>query len=445
MATPDRVLNDRYRLLEQQAAGGMAVVYKAQDLSLGRTVAIKILRPSLTSDQTFLVRFRQDARNVANLSHPNIVTVYDFGQDGTTYYIVMEYVEGQDLKKLIKAEAPFPVDRMLNLAIQMCAGIGYAHRAGLVHADVKPQNILVTATDHVKVTDFGIAQVLSETQPRERQSIVWGSPHYFAPEQAAGDPPTPASDVYALGIVMFEMLTGKLPYAGIDQQSLALAHMREPVPHVMDFNPRVPVHLDRIVYKVMSKNPNDRYATADQLGRVLIGYKQQGTDQTINQPQVPAGQPNPPVVIRTAPPVVPVSPSSRPQPGQPIPSAQGYTPPPSPAAPAPNYAPQGGPPAYNYPPPANSTQPATYQPPTYQPPNAYAPSGYAGNQPGAIGQGYQPPAAPAPNYQPPLPNYGLGAAPPVFDLVTIALGVIAVLAVLGLIPLWLAVLSAYSR
>ncbi|MHB8626220.1 MAG: protein kinase domain-containing protein [Aggregatilineales bacterium] len=437
MATPERVLNDRYRLLEQRAAGGMAVVYKAQDLSLGRTVAIKILRPSLTNDQTFLVRFRQEARNVANLSHPNIVTVYDFGQDGSTYYIVMEYVEGQDLKKLIKSDAPFPIDRMLNLAIQMCAGIGYAHRAGLVHADVKPQNILVTAADHVKVTDFGIAQVLSETQPRERQSIVWGSPHYFAPEQAAGDAPTPAADVYALGIVFFEMLTGKLPYNGMDQQTLALAHMREPVPHVMDFNPQVPVHLDRIVYKVMAKNPNDRYATADQLGRILIGYKQQGSDQTLNQPQLPvAGSPNP------QPPMIPVSPVQlsplRPQPGQPIP--------PAPAVPAPNYAPQGGAPAYNYPPPANSTQPATYQPPMYPPPNAYAPSsGYAGNPPGVMGQGYQPPSAPAPNYQAPLPHYSPGAAPPVFDLVTIALGVIAALAVLGLFPLWLAVLSAYSR
>lgn len=427
MATQERVLNDRYRLIEQRAAGGMAVVYRAQDLSLGRTVAIKILRPSLTNDQTFLVRFRQEARNVANLSHPNIVTVYDFGQDGTTYYIVMEYVDGQDLKKLIKAEAPFPIDRTLNLAIQMCAGIGYAHRAGLVHADVKPQNILVTDADHVKVTDFGIAQALSETQPREKQSIVWGSPHYFAPEQAAGDTPTPASDVYALGIVLFEMLTGKLPYNGIDQQSLALAHMREPIPHTMDFNPRVPVHLDRIVYKVMSKNPNDRYGTADQLGRVLIGYKQQGAEQTINQPQVPvAGAPNPqPVVVKPAPPIVPVSPvqpvPSRPQPGQPL------------APPAPSYSPQTGAPAYNFSPPAsgNPTQAATYQPQNYPPP--------------VVGQGYQPPPVPSPNYQAPPPNYALTPVPSVFDLVTIALAVIAALAVLGLVPLWLAVLSAYSR
>jgi len=436
MATQDRVLNDRYRLVEQRAAGGMAVVYKAQDLSLSRTVAIKILRPSLTNDQTFLVRFRQEARNVANLSHPNIVTVYDFGQDGSTYYIVMEYVEGQDLKKLIKSEAPFQTDRALNLAIQMCAGIGYAHRAGLVHADVKPQNILVTGADHVKVTDFGIAQALSETQPREKQSIVWGSPHYFAPEQAAGDQPTPASDVYALGIVMFEMLTGKLPYNGIDQQSLALAHMREPVPHVMDFNPRVPVHLDRIVYKVMAKKPNDRYATADQLGRVLIGYKQQGSEQTINQPQVPAaGAPSPQsAVVKPAPslaPVIPVQPApSRPQPGQPIP-------------PTPNYAPQAGAPAYfPSPAPTSQTQPATYQPPA----NAYSGvSGYAsaGHVQGAIGSSYQPPPVPAPNYQAPPPNYGF--APRVFDLVTIALAVIAALAVLGLFPLGLAVISAYSH
>ncbi len=241
----------------------MAVIYKAQDLALGRTVAIKVLRPSLTGDPSFLARFRQEARNVANLQHPNIVTLYDVGQDGNTYYMVMEYIEGQDLKRLIRASAPFTVDRALNLAIQICAGIGYAHRAGLVHADVKPQNVLVTADDNVKVTDFGIAQALSLTQPEEKQSVVWGSPHYFAPEQASGETPTPASDVYAIGIVMFEMLTGKLPYNGADQQELALAHIREQVPHVVDLNPSIPVHLDRIIYKVMAKEPASRYRTAD--------------------------------------------------------------------------------------------------------------------------------------------------------------------------------------
>src|SRR5687768_10227571 len=140
----ETVLNNRYRLVAQQGSGGMAVIYKAQDLLLGRTVAVKILRPSLTGDPSFLTRFRQEARNVANLAHPNIVTLHDVGQDGNTYYMVMEFIEGKDLKKLIRENAPFSVDRALHIGIQICAGVGYAHRAGLVHADVKPQNALVT-------------------------------------------------------------------------------------------------------------------------------------------------------------------------------------------------------------------------------------------------------------------------------------------------------------
>ncbi len=277
----ERLLNGRYQLVSQQASGGMAVVYKATDIALGRVVAVKILRPSLTSDTSFLVRFRQEARNVANLSHPNIVTVHDVGQDGHTHYIVMEFLEGQDLKKIIRAESPFPIERTLNLVIQMCAGIGYAHRAGLVHADVKPQNILVDE-DKVKVTDFGIAQALAVTRPQERQKIVWGSPHYFSPEQAQGEYPTPSSDVYSIGVVLFEMLAGRLPFLGSDQQELALAHIRDAPPRISELNPQVPTSLDRIVQKALSKDPSARYRTADQLGRILIAYKEQGQEVTAN-------------------------------------------------------------------------------------------------------------------------------------------------------------------
>src|SRR5215475_15408843 len=174
MAAQETLLNGRYRLVSQIGSGGMAVIYKAQDLALGRTVAVKILRPSLTGDPTFLTRFRQEARNVANLNHPNIVTLYDFGQDGNTYYMVMEFVDGKDLKKLIRESAPFSVERALHIAIQICAGIGYAHRAGLVHCDVKPQNILVTPDGRVKVTDFGIAKAMASIQPGETTDVVWG-------------------------------------------------------------------------------------------------------------------------------------------------------------------------------------------------------------------------------------------------------------------------------
>ena len=288
----ETVLNGRYRLVAQQGSGGMAVIYKAIDQALGRTVAVKILRPSLTNDPAFLARFRNEARSVANLAHPNIVTVHDVGSDGPTHYIVMEFVEGTDLKRIIKADGALPIDRALNLAIQICGGIGFAHRAGLVHADVKPQNILVTKDDVVKVTDFGIAQALSDAQPGEKQQVVWGSPHYFAPEQARGEKPTPASDVYSIGIVIFEMLTGRLPYTGANQQELALAHIRDRIPMVTEFNPNVPENLARIVYKTMSKEPASRYRMADQLGHILASYRDRGRDETIQQPRLRQRRPS---------------------------------------------------------------------------------------------------------------------------------------------------------
>lgn len=283
--TSPHLLNGRYELLAQQGSGGMSVIYKAFDTVLKRYVAIKVLRPSLTTDAAFLDKFRQEAQSVANLIHPNIVTVHDVGNDGTTHFIVMELVEGRDLKKIIKDQGALPVDRVLKLAIQICAGIGYAHRSGLVHADVKPQNVLVTPQDVVKVTDFGIAQALSDTQPQQRQDVVWGSPHYFAPEQARGEMPSPSADVYAIGIVMFEMLTGRQPYTGANQQELAMAHIKNPVPLVTEFNPAVPEALARIVYKVMSKEPQNRYRMADQLGHVLQNYQDRSHAQTMANPQ----------------------------------------------------------------------------------------------------------------------------------------------------------------
>lgn len=270
----ETLLNNRYRLVSQLASGGMAVVYKAIDQSLGRTVAIKILRPSLTVDPVFVARFQNEARSIANLAHPNIVTVHDVGNQGPTHYIVMELVDGSDLKNMIRARGALPLDKTLKFGIEICAGLGFAHRAGIVHADVKPQNVLLTKNETVKITDFGIAQAWSDTQPQQRESVVWGSPHYFAPEQAQGEKPTAASDVYSIGIVLFEMLTGRLPYTGTNQQELALAHIRNPVPLASDINPNVPRELAEIVRKVMDKEPNNRYRTADQLGQVLIAFKE---------------------------------------------------------------------------------------------------------------------------------------------------------------------------
>ncbi|MCS6910497.1 MAG: protein kinase [Anaerolineales bacterium] len=288
MATEGLLLNKRYKLLGPIGQGGMAVVHKAQDLSLSRLVAVKILRETLTGDPEFLARFQQEARAAANLAHPNIVTIHDFGRDGGHYYIVMEHVEGQDLKTLIKEAAPFSVDYALDLAIQICAGVGYAHRTGLVHCDIKPQNILVTADGRVKITDFGIARALANLRPGETTDVVWGSPQYYSPEQAAGEHPTPASDVYSIGVVMFEMLAGRLPFIAATQQALALMHLREEPPRLSLFNDQVPETLERIVHKVLAKEPSARYRTADQLGYILISFRQQGDALMLGSGSTPA-------------------------------------------------------------------------------------------------------------------------------------------------------------
>ncbi len=199
----------------------MAVVYKATDLWLERPVAIKILRQDYSSDIAFRQRFHHEAKAAANLSHPNIVTIYDFGLDQEQLYIVMEFVPGKDLKSLIKEHGLYNANDALPLLIQACAGIGYAHRSGLIHCDVKPQNFLVSPDQRLKVTDFGIARALASVPADEQNEIVWGSPQYFSPEQAAGAAPSPASDVYSLGVILYEMLTGRLPFNSSDPLELA--------------------------------------------------------------------------------------------------------------------------------------------------------------------------------------------------------------------------------
>ena len=457
----ETILKGRYRLLAQQGSGGMAVIYKAQDLELSRIVAVKILRPSLTADPTFLTRFKNEARSVANLQHPNIVTIYDVGSDGPTQFIVMEFVDGTDLKKIIKTEGILTVDRALKMAIQICAGIGFAHRAGLVHADVKPQNILVTKNDVVKVTDFGIAQAFSDTQPPEKQQVVWGSPHYFAPEQAKGEKPTPASDVYSIGIVMFEMLTGRLPYVGGDQQQLALAHIRDRVPMVTEFNPSVPDALAQIVYKVMSKEPATRYRTADQLGHVLESYRDRGREVTSpNAPAFQAPPPPPPQYSQQAAPPSQSYPQQQQYPQQPapLPFTSGQAPNAMPLPFTQGQQPSNAQSPFQQPPPLPFTQ---GQPPTSDPTQRYslapdAPQSPSYNRP-------QQQSAPTynqsgtPQYpQPTPPQWGQSGSnsqplynydrendvPQALDAVTIALAVLAFFAVLCLIPLWIQVYLA---
>ena len=409
----ETLLNQRYELVAQQGSGGMSVIYRALDRMLGRMVAIKILRPNLTKDPAFLEKFQQEARSVAMMSHPNIVTVHDVGNDGATYYIVMEMIEGDDLKKLIKTRGALPFNRALELAIQICAGLGFAHRSQLVHADVKPQNILINREGIVKITDFGIAQAYTDTMPQTRSEVVWGSPHYFAPEQARGEKPSPASDVYSIGVVLFEMFTGRLPFVGPTQRDLALAHIQAEVPRAIELNPELPIELSNVIYKVMSKRPNDRYKHADQLGHILQQVRER---RRSSGQQTAAGRMAPPTLSGQQP---------APRISQPIAqAAPNYSLPSTPVAAAPiPHAPRRA---------------APQQPP----------AGTGGSLPGAPA-----PAAPNPPSQlfnadgtinvdatggysgPFLPQRqakGEGA-----DIVTILLVILAFLAVAGLAPLYL--------
>lgn len=266
------ILNQRYRLDETIGSGGMAMVYKAQDLMLERPVALKLLRKDFSHDDNFRQQFRREAQAAANLSHPNIATIHDFGFDDGRLYIVLEYLPGRDLKHLIRTQGKLPVRRAVELILQACNGIGYAHRAGIVHCDVKPHNMLVSEDDRLKVTDFGIARVLATINPAEKIDEVWGSPQYFSPEQARGMPPSPASDVYSLGVVLYETLTGCLPFTATDAHELALAHQQDAPPSPRSLNPEIPAELDDILLKVLSKEPSQRYRSADQFGRVLTAF-----------------------------------------------------------------------------------------------------------------------------------------------------------------------------
>jgi serine/threonine-protein kinase len=284
----------------------MADVFRARDLMLERYVAIKVLRTDYTENKAFQERFRQEARAAANLSHPNIVTVHDFGLDRGQLFIVMEHVPGSDLKTLLRQRGRFSIDEAIPLIVQACAGIGYAHRAGLVHCDVKPHNMLVTPDKRLKVTDFGIARALATIHPEERSDVVWGSPQYFSPEQAAGEPPSPASDVYALGIVLYETLTGSLPFNAVSPEEFSRMHLDQRPHAIREYLPDIPETLEQIIDKVLSKEPSARYRTADQLGRVLLRFGTQTQAEpppelSLTPEASPTYQPEPEPVYHTDP------------------------------------------------------------------------------------------------------------------------------------------------
>ncbi|MBU1751155.1 MAG: protein kinase [Chloroflexi bacterium] len=281
----DALLNGRYRLIELVGAGGMAQVYQARDTLLERPVAVKLLRPQYAADEPFLARFLQEARSAANLSHPNIVAVYDVGEDTlpgeatSRPYIVMEYVAGRDLKTLIQAEAPLSVARALDIGAQIALALAHAHDAGLIHRDVKPQNVLLTRDGRAKVTDFGIARALATSSISEA-GVVLGTVHYLSPEQAAGDPATPLSDVYALGVILYEMLTGQLPFTGETPVAVAVKHLQEEPPSPRERNPLLPPPVEDLVLQAMDKDPARRFASAAEMAQALMAYRDLGYEAT---------------------------------------------------------------------------------------------------------------------------------------------------------------------
>ncbi len=255
-----RVLNNRYEIEERLGGGGMAVVYRARDAFLGRPVSIKVLREQFASDADFLERFRREAQAVASLSHPNIVSLYDVGQDGDVHYLVMEYVEGRTLKDRIAHDGPLPARTAVEVARQVLDALEHAHQQQVVHRDIKSHNILLAKSGRVKVADFGIARATNGATLVHTGSIV-GSAHYFSPEQARGRAVDERSDLYSAGVVLYEMLTGNVPFQGDSPISVALKHVQEEPPSPRDVNPAVPPDLEKVIKKALAKDPARRYQT----------------------------------------------------------------------------------------------------------------------------------------------------------------------------------------
>lgn len=256
-----KVLNSRYELEQLIGTGGMADVYRARDNLLGRTVAVKILHPQFAKDPVFIERFRHEAQAAANLNQPNIVNVFDWGIEGSTYYIVMEYVEGRDLKAIIIAGGPLLPERAVEIAMSICLALDAAHSNGIVHRDIKPQNIIVTNEGQIKVMDFGIARSAGGSAMTQTGTIM-GTAQYISPEQAQGRAADPRSDLYSLGVVLYEMLTGRVPFDGENPVAIAYKHVREdPLPPSL-INPDISPELEAVAMKALSKNPENRYQTA---------------------------------------------------------------------------------------------------------------------------------------------------------------------------------------
>lgn len=269
LLNPGTVLGDRYEIIEKIGSGGMAMVYRGKDKKLDRYVTVKVLREEFIGDDEFIDRFRSEACSAARLSHPNIVRVYDVGEDGEISYIVMEYIHGDTLKQAIRQKAPFDSRSTLNVSIQIASALAQAHKAHIVHRDIKPQNILVGTDGVIKVTDFGIARAATASTMTTTANAA-GSVHYFSPEQARGGYVDEKSDIYSLGITMFEMITGVLPFQGHNSVSIALKHINEEIPDIRQYNPNCTPAIEGIIRKATMKKADERYATIDLMLSDLI-------------------------------------------------------------------------------------------------------------------------------------------------------------------------------
>lgn len=284
------VLGNRYELIEQIGEGGMATVYKARCRILDRIVAIKILKEDLSRDKSFVEKFRVEALAAARISHPNIVNIYDVGQEGDIHYIVMEYVEGKTLKEIIRRQAPLSIAKAVDIAIMICDGVHHAHQKGVIHRDIKPHNILVTDTGMVKVADFGIARAISSATITFGGNMV-GSVHYISPEQAKGEPVNRTTDIYSIGCVLYEMVTGKVPFDAESPITVALKHIHDDVPSPVALNKEIPDALEGIILQAMAKIPAHRFATAEEMRNTLLNIHGNGfslygdrTEKTLVRP-----------------------------------------------------------------------------------------------------------------------------------------------------------------
>ena len=257
-------INDRYQIIKSIGEGGMANVYLALDTILDRNVAVKVLRGDLAHDEKFVRRFQREALSASSLSHPNIVEVYDVGEDNGNYYIVMEYIEGRQLKELLKKRDKLTLTEAIDIMLQVTDGMSTAHDAYIIHRDIKPQNIMILDNGMVKITDFGIAMAMNSTQLTQTNSVM-GSVHYLPPEQANGKSATLQSDVYSMGILLYELISGKLPYKGDNAVEIALKHLKEPFPSIREEMPEVPQSVENIILKATAKNPKNRYNDAREM------------------------------------------------------------------------------------------------------------------------------------------------------------------------------------